>query len=106
MLAFSTSPRFIEHITGSSHPERPDRIRAIFAAVRQAGLIDSPNPFANFQCDFGLQPIGGPKLLELTPKLADEKWLRTCHTARMIEHVKRICESGGGVLDEGDTPVG
>jgi acetoin utilization deacetylase AcuC-like enzyme len=106
MLAFSTSPRFVEHVTGPHHPERPDRIRAIFAAVRQAGLIDSPNPFSDFHCDLALDAVGGEKLLELTPEPAEEKWLATVHTPRMIQAVKHICELGGGVLDQGDTPVG
>ena len=104
MLAFSTSPRFVEHQTGPQHPERPDRIRAVFTAVRQAGLIDSPNPFADFDCDLALHPVGGPTLLELTPQPADEKWLTTIHTPRMIESIKRICAAGGGMLDD-DTPV-
>src|SRR5258706_12201457 len=106
MLAFSSSPRFVEHVTGPSHPERPDRIRAIYAAVRQAGLVTSPNPFSDFHCDFGIEPVGGEKMLELTPERADEKWLRTVHTLAMIERTKHICESGGGILDDGDTPVG
>src|SRR5437764_525662 len=106
MLALSTSPRFVEHVTGPQHPERPDRIRAIFAAVRQAELVDSPNPFTDFTCDLQLQPVGGDKLLELAPQPADEKWLATVHTPQMIERTKRICALGGGVLDQGDTPVG
>ena len=106
MTGFSTSPRFVEHITGPQHPERPDRIRAIFKAVRDAGLIDSPNPFADFDLDFGLRSEGGAKLLELSPQPAEDRWLLTCHTPAQIEHVDRVCAAGGGVLDEGDTPVG
>jgi acetoin utilization deacetylase AcuC-like enzyme len=105
MTALSTSPRFTEHDTGPQHPERPDRIRAIHTAIRQAGLVDSPNPFPGFQCDLGLHPVSGEKLLELSPKAADEKWLATVHTRRMIESIRRACESGGGLLDQGDTPV-
>lgn len=104
MLAYSTSPRFVDHVTGPNHPERPDRIRAIFKAVREAGLIDSANPFADFECDLGLQPVGGPKLLELTPKPADETWLTTIHTPKMIEAIKNTCAQGGGMLDA-DTPA-
>src|SRR5882672_4164732 len=57
MLAFVSSPRFVEHITGPHHPERPDRIRAIHRAVREAGLIDSPDPFPELEIDFGLRPL-------------------------------------------------
>jgi acetoin utilization deacetylase AcuC-like enzyme len=48
MIAFSSSPRFVEHRTTLHHPERPDRIRAIHRAVREPGLIDSPDPIPNF----------------------------------------------------------
>jgi acetoin utilization deacetylase AcuC-like enzyme len=106
MLAFSSCPRFVEHDTGPEHPERPDRIRAIHAAVREAGLIDSPNPFPEFAHPFGIEAIGGPKLLELTPQVAEEQWLATVHTPEMIERARHICELGGGLLDQGDTPVG
>src|SRR5438045_4002526 len=60
MLAFSSSPRFVDHVTGPHHPERPDRIRAILTAVRHSGLIDSPNPFPDFDLDFQLKPLAGP----------------------------------------------
>jgi acetoin utilization deacetylase AcuC-like enzyme len=106
MLGFSTSPRFIEHITGPQHPERPDRIRAIFKAVRDAGLIDSPNPFADFDLDFGLRSEQGAKPLELSPQPAEDRWLLTCHIPAHIKHVDQICAAGGGILDDGDTPVG
>jgi acetoin utilization deacetylase AcuC-like enzyme len=104
MLGFATSPRFAEHITGPHHPERPDRIRAIFQAVRDAGLVDSPNPFNDHSLDLHLYPAGD-KVVEIEPKPADEKWLALCHTPRHIQWVKHVCEVGGGVLDQGDTPV-
>src|SRR4051812_1778645 len=105
MLAFSSSPRFVEHLTGPHHPERPDRIRAIHKAVRDAGLIDSPNPFPDFDLDLSLKPLPGPKLLELTPTMSDESWPLLCHTPAHLQHIKHICQLGGGVLDQGDTPV-
>jgi acetoin utilization deacetylase AcuC-like enzyme len=105
MLAFSSSPRFVEHLTGPYHPERPDRIRAIHKAVRDAGLIDSPFAFPEFELDLQLKPVGGLRLLELEPQAADEQWLSTVHTQAMIERVRRVCRLGGGVLDQGDTPV-
>jgi acetoin utilization deacetylase AcuC-like enzyme len=105
MLGFCTSPRFVEHLTGPNHPERPDRIRAIALAVRQAGLIDSPNPFPDFSLDLQLSPLPGEKLLELEPRMAEEKWIRMVHTQRHIDSIRRACVAGGGVLDLGDTPV-
>jgi acetoin utilization deacetylase AcuC-like enzyme len=107
MVGFISSSRFTNHDTGPNHPERPDRIRAIAAAVRVAGLINSPNPFADFHLDIGPfdgLPFGG-KLLELPePEPAAEKWLRLVHTPAHIERVRHVCQFGG-VLDQGDTPV-
>jgi acetoin utilization deacetylase AcuC-like enzyme len=87
MLGYCTHPRFTEHLTGPHHPERPERMRAIWTAVEQAGLLKNPNV----------------KRLEATP--ADPKWLGLVHTPAHIEKVKHICDIGGGVLDQGDTPV-
>src|SRR5689334_20017086 len=82
-VAFVSSPCFVEHVTGSYHPERPDRIRAIHRAVRDAGLIDSPDPFPEFQIDLGIRRKDSVKLLELAPQPADPKWLRSVHTEEM-----------------------
>src|SRR3954468_8276734 len=106
MIAFSSSPRFVEHLTGPHHPERPDRIRAIHRAVRQAGLIDSPDPFPDFEIDLALPRQSAIKLRELTPQPADPKWLSLVHTPAHIEKVRHVCAIGGGILDQGDTPVG
>ena len=106
-VGFCSSPHFVDHLTGPHHPERPDRIRAIHRAVRAAGMTDSPDPFPEFDLNLGGEiDGGGVKLLELTPRHAEEKWLRTVHTAEHVEHVHHLCELGGGILDHGDTPVG
>ncbi len=97
MIGFSSSPRFVDHHTGADHPECPDRIRVIHRAVREAGLIDSPDPFPDFRIDLGgLHRSDNPpaKLLELTPTPADESMVRLIHPVEHIEHVKRACELG------------
>src|SRR5438874_13618347 len=105
MLAFSSSPTFVKHQTGPHHPERPDRIRAIARAVRQAGLVTSPDPFPEFEIDLGLKPLGLPPLMELgPPQQVEERWLLTIHGHAYVEHVRHVSEIGG-VLDQGDTPV-
>jgi acetoin utilization deacetylase AcuC-like enzyme len=107
MIGFCSSSRFVEHRTSPTHPERPDRIRAIHAAVRAAGMIDSPTPFPDFRIDLGQMPKNNIKLADLgEPTPADDKWLRTVHSAHHIERVRHVCSVGGGVLDQGDTPVG
>jgi acetoin utilization deacetylase AcuC-like enzyme len=107
MIGFCSSARFVEHQTSPTHPERPDRIRAIAAAVRKAKLIDSPNSFPDFEIDFGHMASNDVKLLELAePIPAEEKWLLTVHTPRHVEKIRHIASLGGGVLDQGDTPIG
>ena len=70
MLAFCTSPEFVRHDTGPHHPDAPTAC-AIALAVREAGLIDSPNLFPDFDLDLQLSKLAGPELLELTPEPAN-----------------------------------
>lgn len=103
MVGFVSSHRLIEHETGPHHPERPDRIRAIHRAVRQAGLVHSSDPFPDFRIDLGIVPQTS-SLLEISPLPADNDHLRLVHPQKMIDRVKHICDFGG-VLDQGDTPT-
>jgi acetoin utilization deacetylase AcuC-like enzyme len=105
MVGFCSSPRFVEHVTTASHPERPDRIRAIHRAARAAGMIDSPDPFPEFQIDLGKLDGRGAKLNKLDFAPADEKIALLVHPQAHLDRVRKISESGGGVLDQGDTPV-
>lgn len=104
MVGFVSSPRFVEHLTGAHHPERPDRIRAIHRAVRETGLIDSPDPFPDFIIDLGLKRQTDLQLKEFAPEPADPKWIRDVHSENVIDLVQHMSRHGG-VLDQGDTPV-
>jgi acetoin utilization deacetylase AcuC-like enzyme len=107
MTGFCSAPEFAEHLTGPHHPERPDRIRAVWRAVRDAGLLDLPDPSPGFSIDLGLKRQDAVKLVSLGgPQPAGDDALLAVHTAQHIARVKRICAAGGGVLDLGDTPVG
>jgi acetoin utilization deacetylase AcuC-like enzyme len=107
MLGFCSSEEFVHHDTGPYHPERPDRIRAIARAVRQAGLVHSPDPFPDFQITLGRLPVlDRPPLRELQSTPADESWLLSVHDRQYLDHVRHICHMGGGVLDQGDTLAG
>jgi acetoin utilization deacetylase AcuC-like enzyme len=104
-VAFGTHPRFVDHLTGAGHPERADRLRAIAAAVRLAGLIGYPNPFGELKLAFGPLPQAREKLLELPlAPPADERWIQTLHTREQIESVRQACESERAFIDE-DTVV-
>ena len=113
MLAFVSSPRFVEHAlpgplpdrTGG-HPERPDRIRAVHAAVREAGLIASPSPFPDFSLGFGLA-CDGPALLELESDApADDAALTLVHPMEYVRFIGDIAARGGGYADHGETYLG
>src|SRR5438270_7004815 len=83
MTLLFTDPLFLEHDTGS-HPEKPDRLRAITAALKKAGLIE--------KCAAGTyQPL-------------TEDAMRGLHSARMVQQVKQVAEHGGGHVDP-DTVV-
>ena len=84
MTMLYTDALFLEHDTGKSHPERPDRLRSITARLNKAGLIE--------KCTAGAY------------KPASEDVLRGLHAATMVETAKQLAEHGGGYLD-GDTPI-
>ena len=75
---------FLNHNTGSGHPECADRLRACVSA------LDS--------CEFSDQ------LIWKEPRSATKNELKWIHTEEHIMYVKSICDSGGGYLDL-DTPV-
>src|SRR5688500_17377371 len=97
MLAFVSSPAFVEHqLTpalldrGGGHPARPDRSRAVHSAVREAGMIHSPNPFPDFTANFNLAP-DGPEMIDLEPDApADDAVLRRVHPPEYIRFIGDI----------------
>lgn len=107
MIGFCSSPRFVEHDTGPNHPERPDRIRAVYTALHAAGMIRS-NPFPEFSVgfgDFGTMKRARSPLQELTFSPASRKWVELVHPPHYVDRIEHVCQSGGGVLDQGDTVV-
>lgn len=105
MTAFCTSVRFYDHQTGPHHPERPDRLRAVLTAVRDAGMIRSPNPLPDEDVHFGIYQPDAPQLLEVTPEPASMEDLLRVHPQRYIERIRYHCERGG-VLDESGETLG
>ncbi|MGB7057296.1 MAG: histone deacetylase [Geitlerinemataceae cyanobacterium] len=88
MFPIIYSEDFLEHKTGADHPERPERLTAIVAALKTtafSGKLDWQLPTA----------IEHRPLIEIIQKI---------HPQDYIEIVKRISQRGGGRLD-GDTPV-
>ncbi|GAB1544420.1 histone deacetylase [Scytonema sp. NUACC21] len=88
MLPVIYSDEFLDHQTGSFHPEKPERLTAIATALKLA-------PFAE-QIEWRLP--SSPEARPLMP------FLQQAHTQRHINKIKEIALAGGGYLD-GDTPV-
>ena len=103
-VGFCSSPTFVEHETGKHHPERPDRIRAIYSALHQAGYI-AANPFADFKLELGALPQAKRPLVELAFDPAEPQHVGAVHPRQHIDAIRHVCDVGYGVMDQGDTPV-
>ena len=84
-LGLLASDRFLDHRTPEGHPERDGRLRHLTAHLRATSLWN--------------------EVRHIDPVQANEELLRTVHTVDHIRNVRSVCASGGGTLDEGDTPV-
>ncbi len=78
-ILFGTHPTFLEHDTGTHHPERPERLRAVFEGVALSGVEEVVTPF--------------------TPRRAEIGELETVHDPAYLSALKRFCLMGGGELD-------
>lgn len=88
MISIIYSDAFLDHDTGSFHPERPARLTAIAIALQKVAWAD------RLQWDAPTSPA----MRDVLP------FIEKSHTIDHIERVRRIAENGGGLLD-GDTPV-
>ncbi len=82
---FFTDDRFLLHDTGPGHPERPDRLRAIFDHLKESGRWDA---------------LAHPQFKPATPEQ-----ILDVHTERYVRFVREACAAGETLLDEGDTHV-
>jgi acetoin utilization deacetylase AcuC-like enzyme len=76
---------YLRHHTGAGHPERPERLTAIVARLKQKGLLTS--------------------LVSLKPVPASTLWLTTVHTPQYVERVRQSCQAGIGYVDTPDAPA-
>jgi len=76
---------YLKHETGTGHPERPERLTAIVARLKEKGLLN--------------------ELVALKPVPASTEWLRTVHTQEYIERVRKDCPGGIGYVDSQDSPA-
>ena len=76
---------YLKHDTGPTHPERPERLRAILTRLEHTGLLQ--------------------KLRRIAPSPAPMKWLTTIHTEEYVREVERSCREGRRFLHSADTPI-
>ncbi len=84
-LLYATHERFLDHDTGTGHPERPARLRAVEAGIDAAGLREA--------------------LVPVVPVAASAADIVRIHPEAYTRALQDFCEAGGGYLD-GDTHVG
>jgi acetoin utilization deacetylase AcuC-like enzyme len=77
---------FVRHQPGPTHPESPDRYRALKKAFDRAGLFD--------------------KLAHIPARFASDDELHLCHTRAYLASVRHDAARGSASLSTGDTAIG
>ncbi len=80
---FVYDKKFLLHTPPAGHPERPERLESLIHHLQQTELWNA--------------------LTHIHPTSATEKDILAVHTSAMLEFIRHTAESGGGMLDEGDT---
>lgn len=82
-MLFTTHPRFLDHVAGPGHPERPARLEAVLAGARFGGIDDA---------------------LELVEaRAATRAELELVHPANFLDALERLSDAGGGAIDADTT---
>jgi len=82
---FLYDERFLLHLTGPGHPEKPERLKAIYQGIKDAGLL--------------------PKLTLIPARRADLRWIETVHAKTYIDRVETACCSGNSMIDYPDNQI-
>jgi acetoin utilization deacetylase AcuC-like enzyme len=77
--------RYLLHDPGSWHPERPDRLKAIHAALENDDLLEL--------------------LVRLRPDYAPLKWVERLHEPTYIQKFKEACEQGKAIFQVQDCGI-
>ncbi len=78
-VLFATHPRYLDHVAGRSHPERPARLEAVLMGAHCHDLADV--------------------LVPLEPRPATRDELERVHPAAFLDAMDRFCQAGGGRID-------
>jgi len=81
------SPRYLDHNPGYDHPDTPSRLQVIMDELNRNDVFESE------------------KCLLVKPKPSTTETVENVHEHDYVQLVQRMCASGGGLLDLGDTVV-
>ncbi len=81
------TPKYFDHKTGLGHPESPARLRVIMRELNRSSLLKTE------KCSL------------VRPEPANLEDVALIHQFDYVQLVQRLCASGGGLLDLGDTVV-
>ncbi len=76
---------YLSHNTGPSHPERPDRLRAVTMALQETGLMDD--------------------MVKYAPRPASKEDVARVHDERYVQRVFELCAEGKPWIDTVDCPI-
>ena len=82
---FLYDERYLRHDTGPNHPESPERLKAIYHGIKEAGLL--------------------PKLTLIHARRAELKWIETIHSKNYIKRFEAACHSGNSTFDYPDNQI-
>jgi acetoin utilization deacetylase AcuC-like enzyme len=82
---FLYDERFLLHITGSEHPESPDRLQAIYRGVEEGGLL--------------------PYLTQIRASRAKQEWIEAVHAKKLIIRFEEASFLGLDMLDHPDNKL-
>jgi acetoin utilization deacetylase AcuC-like enzyme len=78
-VLFATHPRYLDHVAGRGHPERPARLEAVMLGAQHPAVADA--------------------LVPLEPHAATREQLERVHPAAYLDAMERFCRCGGGRID-------
>ena len=84
-VGFVYDTRYLDHEMGRSHPESPERLRSIYAHLQSTGTWS--------------------RLYQITPRLAERRWIELIHQASYIDSLERRSPTDGYASLDPDTSM-
>ena len=82
---FVYDDRFLQHVTFSSHPESPGRLRVIVEGLAASGLLQ--------------------QLIPIEVRRADQRWIEMVHNIRYMMRLEEACIMGMPDIDHQDNSI-